>query len=57
MHFVLYMRRSGEILILNEEGITEKSFLWESRLWVGRRKGPILGYIPKNDKKMNAFKG
>ena len=24
MHFVLYMRRSGEILILNKEGIIEK---------------------------------
>ena len=24
MHFVSYMRRSGKILILNEEGIIEK---------------------------------
>ena len=23
----------------------------ESRLWVGRQKEPILGYVPKNDKK------
>ena len=22
-----------------------------SRLWVGRRKEPILGYVPKNDEK------
>ena len=29
----------------------QKIFLWASRLWVGRRKGPILGYIPKNDEK------
>ena len=26
MRFVLYMRRSAEILILNKEGITEKKF-------------------------------
>ena len=25
--------------------------LWASRLWVGRRKEPILGYVPKNDEK------
>ena len=31
----------------------QKNFLWESRLWVGRRKEPILGYVPKNDKKKN----
>ena len=29
----------------------EKNFLWASRLWVGRRKEPILDYIPKNDEK------
>ena len=28
-----------------------KNFLWASRLWVGRRKEPILGYVPKNDEK------
>ena len=29
-----------------------------SRLWVGRQKEPILGYVPKNDKKrIHAFKG
>ena len=29
----------------------QKNFLWASRLWVGRRKEPILDYVPKNDKK------
>ena len=29
----------------------QKNFLWASRLWVGRRKEPILGYVPKNDEK------
>ena len=24
-----------------------------SRQWVGRRKEPVLGYIPKNDQKKN----
>ena len=32
----------------------QKNFLWESRLWVGRRKEPILGYVPKNDEKKNS---
>ena len=35
-----------------KEGIIKK-ILWASRLWVGRRKEPILGYISKNDEKMN----
>ena len=30
---------------------SSKNFLWASRLWVGRRKEPILGYVPKNDEK------
>ena len=30
---------------------SSKNFLWASRLWVGRRKEPILGYVLKNDKK------
>ena len=30
---------------------SSKKFLWASRLWVGRRKEPILGYVPKNDEK------
>ena len=29
----------------------QKKILWASRLWVGRRKEPILGYVPKNDEK------
>ena len=33
------------------EGIIKKNFLWSSRLWVGRRKEPILGYVPKKDEK------
>ena len=36
-----------------KEGIHKKNFLWSSRLWVGRRKEPILGYVPKNDEKKN----
>ena len=32
----------------------QKNFLWASRLWVGRRKEPILGYVPKNDEKKNS---
>ena len=31
----------------------QTNFLWASRLWVGRRKEPILGYVPKNDEKNN----
>ena len=32
----------------------QKNFLWASRLWVGRRKEPILGYVPKNEEKKNS---
>ena len=32
----------------------QKNFLWASRLWVGRRKEPILGYVPKSDEKKNS---
>ena len=32
----------------------QKNFLWASRLWVGRRKEPILGYVSKNDEKNNS---
>ena len=32
----------------------QKDFLWASRLWVGRRKEPILGYVPKNYVKKNS---
>ena len=52
MLFVLYVRRSAKILILNT-GIIEK-ISWAPRLWVSRRKEPILGYVPKNDEKKNS---
>ena len=36
----------------------QKNFLWASRLWVGRRKEPILGYVHKNGEKKNlVYKG
>ena len=31
--------------------VSQKKILWTLRLWVGRRKEPILGYVPKNDEK------
>ena len=31
----------------------QKNFLWSSRLWVGRWKDLILGYVPKKDEKKN----
>ena len=41
------MARLAKILIL--EGILKKKkILGALRLWVGRRKEPILGYAPKN---------
>ena len=33
---------------------SSKNFLWASRLWVGRRKEPILDYVPKNYEKKNS---
>ena len=35
----------------------EKNFLWASRLWVGRRKEPILGYVLKNYNKKRIQEG
>ena len=32
----------------------QKTFLWASRLWVGRRKEPILGYVQKNYERNNS---
>ena len=32
----------------------QKNFLWASRLWVGRQKEPILGYVPKKYEKKNS---
>ena len=37
-----------KILFIKYEGIIKK-ILWASRLWVGRRKEPILGFVQKND--------
>ena len=31
----------------------QNKFLWATRLWVGRRREPILGYVPKYDEKNN----
>ena len=45
------MVRLAKIFILIERRDQQKNFLWVSRLWVGRRKEPILGYDPKNDEK------
>ena len=36
-----------EISILIWEGIIKKKKFWASRLWFGRRKMPLLGYVPK----------
>ena len=36
----------------------QKNFLWALRLWVGRRKEPILDYVPKKrQKNIQAVKG
>ena len=42
--------RIAKTSILKLEG-TIKKILWASRLWVGRRKEPILGYVSKNYEK------
>ena len=49
------MLRSAKILIFLK-GIIKK-ILWESQLWDGRRKEPILGYVPKKLKKNSGSKG
>ena len=53
------MRRSAKIFIFILEGVIKKKFLWASRLWVGRRKEVILGYVPKKklEKKNAGSKG
>ena len=58
MLFVLYVRRSAKILMLNKEGIIEK-ISYERRAYESvDEKEPILGYFPKNDEKIIcAFKG
>ena len=48
---VLNWVRLTKILILIWEGILEK--ISYERLWVGRRKEPILSYVTKNDEKKN----
>ena len=35
----------------------QKNFVRALRLWVGWRKEPMLGYVPKNDEKMEVAKG
>ena len=39
---------------LNLKRDHQKNFLRASRLWVGRRKEPILGYVPKNCERKNS---
>ena len=37
---------------------SSKNFPWALRLWAGRRKEPILGYVPKNyEKIIHVLKG
>ena len=47
-----FMRRSAKIFNLRRDH--QKKFIWASRLWVGRRKEPILGYVSKNYAKNNS---
>ena len=57
MLFVLYVRRSAKILILNKEGIIEK-ISYERRAYESVDEKSliyILGYVPKNDKKKNSY--
>ena len=46
--------RIDKISILKLEGIIKKNFLWASRLWVGRGKKLISGYVSKNYEKKNS---
>ena len=50
---VPYMTCLAKTLISILKGIIKK-IIWASRLWVGRRKEPILGYVPRNDDKRNS---
>ena len=43
------MAKLAKILI--SEGIIKKKILRVSRLWIGRQKEPILGYVRKTTKK------
>ena len=54
---VTQMERLAKIFISIKKGSLKK-ILWESRLWVGKRKESILGYVPKNyEKKIQAVEG
>ena len=48
------MQRSTQIFYFNLRRDHQKYILWASRLWVGRRKEPILGYVPRNYEKNNS---
>ena len=51
---VLYMPLSAKFFYFNLRRDHQKNFLWASRLWVRRRKEPILCYVPKNYVKNNS---
>ena len=46
-------RRFDQNFNFNLRRDPQKNFQWVSRLWVGRRKEPILSYATKNDEKKN----
>ena len=50
----IYMASFSKTFDFNFRRDHQKNFLWASRLWVGRRKEPIVGYVPKNDEKKNS---
>ena len=47
---VLYMGRVLKFWFQVRKG-SWKKLLWALRLWVGRQKQPIFGYVQKNDEK------
>ena len=51
--FYIYIWRLAKKFWFQFRKVSSKNFLWASRLWVGRRKDPILSYITKNDEKNN----
>ena len=54
--FLLYVRRSAKILILNKEGIIEKISYERGAYESVDEKIPLLDYVPKNDEKKKEFK-
>ena len=48
---VLYTARL--VIFFNFRRDHQKNFLRGSRLWVGRRKEPIIGYVTKNEENKN----